>query len=147
MSDGLLDIYSELQRSMSQFIHFVLGAAGGGIAFAVHQTSGEPFSPAMIPIGAAVIFWAISFFSGLVALQRRQSFLTLNFNIIQFKKNAYEQLPEAHIYLTEEFERGKTDLKSAAAKPLFWMTWQRWNLFVGALAYLAGHIWQMSLVK
>jgi uncharacterized membrane protein YeaQ/YmgE (transglycosylase-associated protein family) len=144
MDDALRELYGEAQRSQAQFIYFVLGAAGAAIGFAVHQTTGKPLTWIMAPIGAAVILWALSFFCGLVAIQRRQAAIFRNFNFHQTKAGALQISPHAHVILAEEFAEAEAELTKLSRKPHAWMALQRWCLFLGALAYLTGHVMQMA---
>jgi len=146
MNEANRDLFGEFQRSQVQIIYFVLGVAASAIAFAIHQTDGRPLSFYLIPIGGGVLLWSASFVAGLLALQSRQEQLRLNYQNNSARDDAtagqFINSPEVKAILDEQM----AELRRNASLVLTFATAQRWLLFVGALAYLGGHVWRMALV-
>jgi hypothetical protein len=63
-TDGELELHRALRDAQNQYVYFLLGIAGAAIALAVTETRGLALSWSQVPLGAAVVAWALSFYFG-----------------------------------------------------------------------------------
>ena len=68
MADNeLMEMHKQHRTGQDKYIYFLLAVAASGIAFSVEKTTGLKLNWSMLPLGAAVILWAISFYFGVKA--------------------------------------------------------------------------------
>lgn len=63
-SEAELDIHRALRESQNKHTYFLLAVVGAAIALVVNQTQSASLSWSQLPLAAAVIAWALSFFFG-----------------------------------------------------------------------------------
>jgi hypothetical protein len=142
MSERATQLIFESHKSQSQFAYFQLGLAASAIAFAVHQTASASLTNTPWPIGLGVALWAISFALGCFGIDARQNALLANAKYLQLTHGiAPAQADEELAQLIKEMEQ---DVGNALDRPVARFRWQKWLLFAGALAYIAGHVMQMA---
>ncbi len=137
------DVYFEMTKSVAQYAYFQLGVAGGAIAFAAHQTRDMALLHTPWPIGAAVALWAISFACGCSGLEARSDGLAANAKLLFME----EQTPPqwlATVKTFPEYQQWHRDVEEMSQKPWSRFKWQVRTLYLGALAYVAGHIMLMA---
>lgn len=144
MANNESELIFEAHKGQAQFAYFLLGAAGGAIAFAIHDTDGMSLADTPWLLGVAVTFWAISFALGCFGLDARQDGLHSNAAYLRAFRNVSDQPSNSPV------ARAIKDAKSAVAKdlnkPKRLFSWQKWTLFGGALAYIGGHVLQMAAI-
>ena len=144
MSERAAQLIFEVHKGQSQFAYFQLGVAASAIAFAVHETAGTSLADAPWPLGLAVVLWAVSFALGCFGLDARQGGLLTNAAFVQ----ATSDIPIHHrtTNVAQVIEEMKDDVAKALQRPSTRFRWQKWALFAGALAYIAGHMMQMATI-
>ncbi|WP_299424198.1 hypothetical protein [Sphingomonas bacterium] len=141
---AIKELIFEAHKGQAQFAYFLLGGSGGAIAYALHETAGISLADAPWPLGFAVAFWALSFALGCFGIDARQDGLLTNASFLRVFGDVPPQpanSPGAQV-VDEATESVKKDLK----KPVTFFRWQKWTLFAGALAYIAGHVLQMAAI-
>lgn len=141
----LSELFLEHQKSVSQFAYFQLGVAASAIAFAVHQTKGRSLDDTPWPIGAAVICWAISFALGSFGVDARLHGLARNARLMMGMEKIPPQFHEA-LKETPQYAETEAEVEEAVNRPQTRFRWQMRFLFLGALAYVAGHIMDMAKI-
>jgi hypothetical protein len=145
MSEKRTQLILEVHKSQSQFAYFQLGVAASAIAFAVHETTGDPLLDTPWPIGAAVALWALSFALGCFGLDRRHEALTSNANYLKISGHIPANVrgdPE----WAKTIQGMENDVAKGLARTNARFRWQKWALFAGAIAYIGGHVMQMSAI-
>ncbi|MBD1365783.1 hypothetical protein IDJ77_18345 [Mucilaginibacter sp. ZT4R22] len=66
-----------------RFVYYLLAINAGCIAFAVNLTKDYKLSTNEVPLGVSVIFWSISFYSGIVQIQNIEVSTQLNIKKLQ----------------------------------------------------------------
>jgi len=145
MSDNATQLILEAHKGQSQFAYFQLGVAASAIAFAVHQTTGTALADAPWPMGLAVALWALSFALGCFGLDARQAGINLNAIFLQVADQIPSQL-RASSEGAKFIEKMKADVGTRMDRTDYRFRWQKWTLFAGALAYVAGHMMQMATI-
>jgi hypothetical protein len=93
------------------------------------------------PLGVAVALWALSFALGCFGIDARQDGLLTNAIYLRVFGDLPAQPPNSPgaKVMAEAEETVKKDLR----RPFGLFRWQKWTLFLGALAYIAGHVMQL----
>lgn len=118
---------------------FVLGLTASAIAFAIYQTSGRSWAWSLVPIGLAVLLWAIGFAAGIFHGHAIQNSIKANLAM-----NLAEQ---QQLQNCVDEAKAKFDDQNKKAKLTYRI--QLWALLLGALLYVAGHgmhIWENKAV-
>lgn len=144
MSEQANTIILEHHKSTLQFCYFQLGLAASAIAFAVHETEGHPLRTTPVLIGAAVLCWALSFFVGCFGIEAYQRSLRTNAEFLRLKQEASGYVLNAE--LMESMEKARTRVGTEAERPHRRYRAQLWLLFVGAVAYVGGHVIEMAAI-
>lgn len=137
------DLFFEHSKGLSQFAYFQLGIAASAIAFTVHQTRDMSLSEAPWPLGVAVVLWALSFVFGCAGLQARTDGIGQNAKILFLSERIHPTLRN-DLEVAEAYREWSADVDDAMAKPHARFRLQVWSVFVGAIAYISGHIMLMA---
>ena len=143
--DHDLELFRQHRAEQSKYVYFLLAAAASGIALAVRVTSDAILHWSLIPIGAAVWCWGLSFFRGCRHLQYVQGVTRANAALLQSEQG---KLPEAGPepwkraaaaeVLGEILER---DITTAGRHYI----WQFRYLLAGAALFVGWHVLQIVL--
>jgi hypothetical protein len=142
MSEREAQLIFETLKGQSQFAYFQLGVAASAIAFAVHETAGVSLADAPWPLGLGVGLWGFSFALGCFGLDARENALHHNINFLKEITNIPPQLKTGQINQAIDEFRDSVGERFERAGRRF--RWQKWVLFAGALAYIAGHMMMMA---
>lgn len=144
MADNESELIFEAHKGQAQFAYFLLGAAGGAIAFAIHDTDGISLADTPWLLGAAVACWALSFALGCFGLDARHDGLQSNAIFIRVFGGIPDQPPNSPG--AKVIADAKKSVTQDLKKPRTLFGWQKWMLFVGAVAYIGGHVIQMAAI-
>ncbi len=144
-TDAELEIYRALRESQNKHTYFLLAVVGAAIALVVNQTQGASLSWSQLPLGAAVLAWALSFLFGC----RNRAYVSsgLYTNAALFDVNAGRHklagtnpgaIQVAHETLHEIFENQSSKANKFA-------NLQFRFLIAGAVLYVAWHVLEMYL--
>ena len=139
--DARTHLFRSLTDENSKYTYFLLAAAGAAIGFAITQTRGAGISIWMLPLAAAVLSWAVSFFCGCRHLQERQSLLFENHEFLHLQDGQYPGIP-AYPQLVDSIRQ---DMEERRRKTGRWGAWQFRFLVAGAVFYVAWHVIEMYL--
>lgn len=109
----------------------LMGVASAAIGFAFHETADRTLSWTLLPALAAVIFWAGSFAFGIRWSSQFAETARANIGIHEAKAIGLPDLVKQSYQYFEKTNDRMTFARGA----------QQWMLLLGALSYLAGHIW------
>ena len=142
-----LELNKQFKASQERYVYFLLAVAASAIGFAITQSKVEPLCWIHIPLGMSVLFWALSFISGLRFIEYATSFTFQNQNYLAFKRElkSYSQIEAAN--LLNEFKKrlSKTNEKQLQ-KMKFYGNTQSISLLFGALSYIVWHILRMWVI-
>jgi hypothetical protein len=144
-NDAELEIKQALRESQGKYTYFLLAVVGAAIALVVNQTKSASLSWSQLPLAAAFLAWALSFFFG--CRNRVYMSSTLYTNATLFEVNAGrfklagtnpEAIQVARETLQEIFEEQSSKLNRFAKMQFRF-------LVVGAILYVAWHVLEMYL--
>lgn len=131
MSDTEQYLHGQHAAEINRMPPVLMGVASAAIGFAFHETAGRPVSWSLAPILAAVLLWGASFAFGVLRSRHSSLLIKANIGLNWATANDYQSgMKEAR----EMFD-------AANSRVVFANAAQQWLLLLGALAYLAGHIW------
>lgn len=143
-----LELQKQFKASQEKYIYFLLAAAASAIGFAMTQSKVEPLEWIHIPLGLSIVFWALSFISGLRFIEYSISFTFQNQNYLAFKREIKSYSEIEAVMLLNEF---KTQLSKTTEKQQnkmkFYSSTQSISLLLGALSYIVWHIVRMWAVN
>ncbi|MGD9554440.1 MAG: hypothetical protein AB7D96_03120 [Arcobacteraceae bacterium] len=143
-----LELQKQFKASQEKYIYFLLAAAASAIGFAMTQSKVEPLEWIHIPLGLSIVFWALSFISGLRFIEYSISFTFQNQNYLAFKREIKSYSEIEAVKLLNEF---KTQLSKTTEKQQnkmkFYSSTQSISLLLGALSYIVWHIFRMWVVN
>ncbi len=138
------DIQRQHRQEASKYTYFLITLSVTAIAFSVQKTLDEPLLLRQIPLGLAVLSWAISVLLGFVYLQRRQDILATN--------NAYFEAIKGNL-----LETGNDQAKIQASAKIIWeileeksekaskfYIWQFRLFILGIVLFVIWHLIEMA---
>jgi hypothetical protein len=112
----------------------LMGVASAAIGFAFHETSDRDLAWPLSLALAAVLLWSASFACGVLFSRNYAHATKSNLGLNVAKREGY-----AHGAALAQAALDKSNTRSSR-----YYASQQWTLLLGALAYLAGHIWYLS---
>lgn len=140
-----LELGKQFKAAQEKYIYFLLAVAASAIGYAMTQSKVEPLAYRHIPLGLSVLFWAVSFFSGLRFIEYATSFTFQNQNYLAFKRELKKYSQESAAELLSEFKKGFNDTsKKQQNKMELYGNLQSITLLIGAFFYIFWHILRMN---
>ena len=140
-----LELVKAHSAATDKYIYFLLAAAGASIAFALSQTKGAALSPWQAPLGAAVLCWAASFYSGCARLRSLSQHIYLNVELLKVLGGRHELTGQHPQLIAVAQQSTMESLKSESDAGARWATWQFRLLLLGAGLYVVWHVAEMYL--
>lgn len=133
-----------LRDAQNRYTYFLLAAAASAIAFGVTQTRTVPLVATQLPLGAAVLAWAASFYAGCMHLRYVQSTLYANHALLKVEAGTHRRVPDhpQHRQAAHEGISQAMELNNEAASR--YGNWQFRLLNAGAVLYLVWHVLEMA---
>ena len=142
--DYRIELYKQHRDAQNQYAYFLLAASGAAIAFAVTQTGEAALSWSMLPLGAAVAAWGLSFFCGCRHLTYVESFLHSNMELFRVQRGEHPEVG-GHPHMIQAASDGvrlgmekKVELAARYARNQFRL------LIAGAVFFILWHIIAMA---
>jgi hypothetical protein len=146
VSNDLLELYKQHQTGEDKYTYFLLAAAGAAIAFAVQKTEGLRLSWWLLPVAAATVSWALSFFFGCRRLVWVQTALYANYSLLQLRTGTHAQQPTHPQELQAAIAGVGSALDKNAKKAQFYAIWQFRALIVGVVFFIVWRVLEMYRV-
>jgi len=140
-----VEIYRALRETQNKHTYFLLAVVGAAIALVIKQTQGTSLNWSQLPLAAAVLSWALSFFFGCRNLDYVKAGLSTNAALNDADAGRHKlvatdpkDIKIAHETLREIFE-------DQSNKANFFANLQFRFLISGAVLYIAWHVFEMYL--
>jgi hypothetical protein len=135
--DRAVEVYRLLRSATDKYCYFLLAAAGACIAFAVNQTNDTALSWSQLPLGAAVLSWAMSVYFGCRSAMAGLAYLRGNFShLTEMQLRGRQGMPPAEFPKSIEDNAGRAENCAR---------WQFVLLLVGAAFFICWHVFEMYL--
>ncbi len=141
-----IELYKQHAQKQENYTYYLIALSVAAIGYAVHQTHGEGFVWSMVPLGLAVLCWAMSVTLGLrylktvIALiyKNMQQFIVAEGND-ELAGNEPVKMNIGNDILMELIDKDKK-----AASMLY--SWQARLFYGGMLFYFCWHLYGMYLL-
>jgi hypothetical protein len=125
----------ELDKITANFTQFIIAANGALIAYAIKQAEDRPLEYKLIPLGLAILAWAISFYCGISSIRK-----IVSARIIEEFRNTSESLKK----YPDLYQKAKDDairignISNRYNNRMFDL------LYIGGILYVVWQILEMS---
>ncbi len=139
------EVIKQFRQQQEKFTYYIVGLSVAAIGFSIIKTNGLPLSWTQIPLGLAVLSWAISIYCGLTFLKYVISNLYANkayFDIVSGqdpKVGNHPELIKAAVSGITQAMQSNSDKAEKLAK------WQDRLFYCGIVFFLVWHVLEMYL--
>ena len=143
--DAEIEIKRQLNESHNKYTYFLLAVVGAAITLVVNQTKGASLSWSQLPLAAALVAWALSFFFGCRNRKYDTKCLYTNarlLDVLAGRSNLACTNPIIIQVANEEYNKTFEDSSSKGAR---FSILQFRFLVAGAVLYLVWHVLEMYL--
>jgi len=146
MADNeLLEIHKQHRTGQDKYTYFLLAITASAIAFAIQKSDGFFITCSLIPLGAAVLLWGISFYFGIKNLLWVQTSIYANYSLLQLQKGVHSEQPDNPQVLEAAMKGVRSALESNVRNAQFYGTWQFRLLIAGGVLFIVWHVLEMVL--
>lgn len=142
-ADTELTLYTIMQEMRQKYTYFLLAATAASVGFAVTQTKDAHISCDMIPLGLAIMFWALSFYFGCRYLHKRSVAIGTNIELLKLREGRHPQAGTNAESIAIGLSVMEPNYKTTNNQVGFAYRWQFRLFILASVAFLAWHIWQM----
>jgi hypothetical protein len=143
--DAQKQLHSQLRTMQDKYTYFLLAVAASAIALSVQVTKNDVFSLNLIPLGIAVLFWALSFYNGCKYIEYMQSFLFSNYEYLRIQDGTHPKVGDHPMAIIGATEGIKIAMEKSASKAKSLAIWQFRFLILGGLFYIIWHLLEMAM--
>lgn len=145
VDEQLIEIHRQHRTGQDKYSYFLLAVTASAVAFAVKKTDGLKITYSLIPLGAAVLLWGVSFYFGVKNLLWVQTSISANYSLLQLQKGVHSEQPD-HPQILEAAIRGvRSAFESNIKNAQFYGIWQFRLLITGVIFFLLWHVLEMVL--
>jgi len=144
-NDHDIELFRLHRDEQSKYVYFILAAAAGGIALAVRVTADAKLHWSLIPLGAAVVSWGLSFYHGCRNLQSVQEVTAKNAQQLKIARGddpVVGRDPARRSVATQAVGEIIDRERAATARHY---VWQFRYLIAGAVLFIGWHVIEIVL--
>lgn len=143
--DNLRMLHNQLVTSQHKYIYFLLAVAASAIAFSTQVTKEMKLESSLIPLGIAVICWALSFFCGCRTVQYDNSNTVANIELLRVERGEHEECGSNPVFIAAASQGIRQAYASNQTAQNFHYNWQFRFLVMGGILFIVWHILKMWL--
>lgn len=139
MEDQAEKLGTEYRQNQQSYRYYLIGLTVTAIGFAIYNTIGLPLKWIQIPLGLAVIFWALSVFFGLTYLKYNLSITIDNISYLNIR-----------LYNTEAIAKGlemQDKIKAKLKTANNYSSVQEFLFYSGIISFIIWHILEMYSIS
>ena len=128
-----IELYKQFNQKQEKYTYYLIALSIAAIGYSLHQTTGIGFDITQIPLGLAILSWAISAFLGLRFIKVVISTVYANIGLIDISegRDPRSGRDPQKIAVGQEVVNGILDSNSGTAMKLY--KWQNWLFYLGML--------------
>jgi hypothetical protein len=138
-------LHNQLRAAQDKYVYFLLAVSASAIAFTAQITKDSVFSNALIPLGVAVLFWALSFYCGCRNVQYTNSNIFANADLIKVEAGEHPEIPNHFQYIQAASEGIRKAMESNNGILSSYGHWQFRFLVLGAVSFIFWHLLEMAV--
>lgn len=144
MSDeSYREVYKQLRQAHEKHTYFLLAAAGAAIGFVINQTQGRGVSWSQVPLAAAVLCWALSFFFGCRYVAYVNSTLYSNAELLRVEGGIHPEVGKQPEMMAAASDGIRTAIEANSERANILGHRQFRLLVAGAVSYIVWHVLEM----
>ena len=93
-TEKIMELHKQHRESQSKYTYFLLAASASAIAFAMQKTTGSTYSWFQLPLGGAIVLWALSFYYGCRNIEWVQTAVLANHGLLHLYDGAHPDQPQ-----------------------------------------------------
>jgi hypothetical protein len=143
-NDNSRMLYNQFRTAQDKYVYFLLAVAASAIAFSTQITKELVFSYTLIPLGLAVLAWALSFFSGCRTIQYVNSNTFANFELLKVEAGTHQEYcsnPRLMQAAREGIREGMTFNQKKSGS---YGVWQFRLIVIGGISFVFWHLLEMG---
>jgi len=113
----------------NKFVYYILAINAACIAFTINFVKEVKLTQHEIPLGLAILFWGISFYSGIVQVENAE--VSIQLNIKKLEANTKGKEPSDYV----KSESDRTSKKGAKYRK-----YQNWCILIGAICFMIWYV-------
>lgn len=140
-----IEIKRQFRQQQEKYTYYIIALCVAAIGFTISITKEGQLKPSQIPLGVAVLSWALSIYFGLRFIQRILNALHSNNDYLDVIKGVHpmvgqnpQMIDYASNIIMESMER---DSKRAGNCNI----WQNRFFFLGFISFIIWHVFEMYL--
>jgi len=145
MSDNEIELHRQSASLIEKHTYFLLGAVGACIAFAFTQSKDLSLNWCQLPLGMAVLSWALSFVFGCLRVQSLIGLKLVNIALLQIVAGTDQLSRNNPTAQKIGYDAAMESIKEVNKKVGFRFRLQFYFLILGVLFYFIWHVYQMYL--
>jgi len=142
-ANGELELYKQHHAGEDKYTYFLLVAAAAAIGFAVQKTEGLRLSWWLLPVAAATVCWAVSFYFGCKRINWVQVAIYANANLLKLRSGIHPDQPDHPVHLQAALDGVRSALDKNISRAQFYAKWQFRTLVLGAIFFILWRILEM----
>lgn len=143
-----MDVKFEIYRSLSQlqekFVFYIIALNVAAIGFSVYLTLGKPLVLTQVPLGLAVLSWAVSIWFGMNYLKKLVDSKSVNFEMLKLEGS--RTLINQSDYTTKSNELMEEDQK-IFLKIVQYLKYHELLFYAGIVCFLFWHFLEMAILS
>lgn len=143
--EDINELWRQHRLGQDKYTYFLLAVSASAIAFAIQKTEGRAPALDLCVVGAAALCWGLSFYFGCKNLVWVQTALYTNFSLLQLQNGTHPKQPDSVDELFIAIEATRSATNSHVEKVRGYAIWQFRFLILGALLFIAWHVWSIYL--
>jgi len=143
--DAKKQIHNQLRTMQDKYTYFLLAISASAIALSVQITKNDVFSMSLIPLGLAVLFWALSFYFGCQYIKYMQSFLSSNYAYLNIQDGVHPKVGSNPMAINAASEGTMIAMEKNSESASFFSKWQFRLLILGGSSYIIWHLLEMTM--
>jgi hypothetical protein len=138
-NDDLLELFRQHRESQDKYAYFMIAVAGSAIAFAIQKSESAEMTWPLLPLGLAILSFALSFCCGLKRLEWTSAALRANLAWLQLRRGTYPGQPPPGESTEAAISGTWSALEKNSEKAHVNSRWQMRWLFSGVVLFVIWH--------
>lgn len=139
------DIFKLFNQGQEKLTYYFIALAVTAIGFSVYRSGDMSLSVWQIPLGVAVVCWALSIYCGITFLKYRLAIQYANFEYLSVSDGTHPEIRKNPLHAEPTKAGISAAIESNSKKGGRLYRWQYRYFYLGIIAFLTWHIVQMSL--
>jgi uncharacterized membrane protein YtjA (UPF0391 family) len=147
MSELQIEIQKQYRQQQEKLVYYIIALSVSAIGFSIYKTTGQSLKVVQIPLGLAVICWAISIFCGLKFLKYVISNLYANNEYFEIKKGNNINVGNTPNAIDIAVKAYKTAMNINQNRMKNFFKYQSLLFYIGMILFIVWHLLEMYFLN